>query len=75
MHMTVNKTLLQEYVASEKVFKRAEDKLARSLESELKRLIKAKDIDGIEYMIDQLPRSFKPVRRLYEALLEIHGVK
>jgi len=73
--MTINKDLLQKYLASEKVFRDAESKLARSLEGEIKRLIKAKDTDGICYYIDHLPRSFKPVRRLYEALLRIQEEK
>jgi len=75
MHMSINKVLLQEYLDSEKAFKEAESKLAKSLKAEVKRLIEVKDTDGIHYMIDHLPSTFKPVRRLYEALLRIQEDK
>jgi ribosomal 50S subunit-associated protein YjgA (DUF615 family) len=47
---------------------RAESRLNKRIEPEVARLIRARDTDGIQCYIDALPRKYKAVRRLYEAL-------
>lgn len=68
MHASIPKELIQEYLDAEKALKKVESRLNKRIEPEVARLIKARDTDGIQDYIDVLPRGYKAVRRLYEAL-------
>jgi len=62
---------ISEFVKAQDVSKVAERRLNAVIQPKLKALAEAKDVDGLMALIDELPKSYRGVRRIYQAIEEI----